>query len=177
VRADEARASARALAAVGLDSWIEGSSSDEGAGGSRRREEAWEGWLAKLAAYKVVHGHCNVPVRWAEDLRLGGWVREQRKGKMLLDRGEPSSKGMTAARVAKLEAAGFEWRRMKVTVAAEPEEIEVVEETYEGATYLVCPRTKRIYENGDAGADRGGRARPRPVEGRGEGGGGEESPR
>jgi hypothetical protein len=148
-------------------------------------EVIWDAQLAKLVAYKAEHGDYNVPRRWPKDPGLGNWVSHQRKTKKKLDRGEPS-KGMTAARAAKLDACGFTWSSSRsdgqaltpgrmtepVAPAAEPEEIEVVEETYEGVTYLVCPRTKRIYENGDAGADRGGRARPRPVEGRGGGGGG-----
>jgi hypothetical protein len=57
-----------------------------------------------------------VPKRWAEDPRLGSWVSRQRTGKKKLDRGEPSnggaggaSLGMTAERVARLMALGFEW--------------------------------------------------------------------
>ena len=61
---------------------------------------AWEAHLARLAAYKAAHGDCNVPVCWAEDPQLGSWVNRQRYA--------PS--GMTAARVAKLDALGFENR-------------------------------------------------------------------
>ena len=68
----------------------------------------WVGWLAKLKAYKSTHGDCNVPLHWAEDPGLGQWVADQRQGKKALDRGEPS-RGMTAARAAKLEALGFAW--------------------------------------------------------------------
>jgi hypothetical protein len=71
-------------------------------------EVVWEVQLARLAAYKVVHGDCNVPTRWAEDPRLGGWVNHQRALKQKLDRGEPS-KGMTAERAARLTALGFAW--------------------------------------------------------------------
>jgi hypothetical protein len=73
-----------------------------------RDDAGWEAQLAKLKAYKQKHGECNVPNRWAEDPRLGGWVGTQRKFKKALDRGEPST-GMTAARVAKLDALGFAW--------------------------------------------------------------------
>jgi hypothetical protein len=64
--------------------------------------------FARLAAYKAAHGDCNVPKGWAEDPQLGTWVNKQRACKKKLDRGEPS-KGMTAARAAKLEALGFAW--------------------------------------------------------------------
>jgi hypothetical protein len=70
--------------------------------------DAWEAQLAKITAYKSARGDCNVPKRWAEDPRLGNWVSMQRKRKKELDRGDPSH-GMTAARVAKLEALGFAW--------------------------------------------------------------------
>ena len=60
---------------------------------------SWETQLARLAAYKAVHGDCSVPQRWAEDLQLGNWVCQQRRVKQKLDRGEPG-KGMTAARAA-----------------------------------------------------------------------------
>jgi hypothetical protein len=47
-----------------------------------------------------------VPRGWTEDTPLGRWVANQWWGKKALDRGEPGH-GMTAARVAKLEALGF----------------------------------------------------------------------
>ena len=82
-----------------------------GARASGMRDDAgWEAWLAKLKAYKLKHGDCNVPRGWAEDPRLGRWVDTQRRYKKALDRGEPSD-GMMAARVAKLEALGFAWVR------------------------------------------------------------------
>ena len=74
----------------------------------------WEAQLAKLAAYKRKHGDCSVPNCWAEDPKLGGWVKSQRANKRKLDRGQPS-KGMTAERVAKLEALGFRWAKAKET--------------------------------------------------------------
>ena len=71
-------------------------------------DAAWEEKLVRLEAYKAVHGDCNVPLRWAEDPRLGKWVDHQRGRKRKLDRGEPS-KGMTAERAARLTALGFVW--------------------------------------------------------------------
>ena len=73
-----------------------------------RNDAGWEAKLAKLKAYKRRHGDCSVPQGWADDPPLGGWVTNQRKYKKVLDRGEPSQ-GMTADRVAKLEALGFAW--------------------------------------------------------------------
>jgi hypothetical protein len=123
----------------------------------RPREVAWEGWLAKLAAYKAAHGDCNVPKgstgakrERAEEREtglgaLGNWVINQRKGKRKLDCGEPSQ-GMTAARAARLTALGFAWdrggivrgtgRRLKAAAAAAgPAAIEVVT-NYFMATFL-----------------------------------------
>jgi hypothetical protein len=73
-----------------------------------RDDTGWGLWLAKLKVYKRKHGDCNVPRGWAEDPRLGQWVKEQRATKKELDRGD-SSKGMTAERAAKLEALGLVW--------------------------------------------------------------------
>jgi cobalamin biosynthesis protein CobT len=75
---------------------------------SAANDAGWDAQLAKLRAYKAMHGDCNVPRSWAEDLTLGEWVKGQRYRKKKLDRGEPG-KGMTAARAAKLEALGFVW--------------------------------------------------------------------
>jgi hypothetical protein len=51
----------------------------------------WETQLARLAAYKVVHGDCNVTVRWADDPQLATWVNDQRQRKRKLNRGEPTT--------------------------------------------------------------------------------------
>jgi hypothetical protein len=75
-------------------------------------EAEWEAQLARLAAYKAVHGACNVPRGWAEDSRLSNWVKMQRKRKRKLDHGEPSV-GMTAERAARLTALGFTWEGTK----------------------------------------------------------------
>jgi hypothetical protein len=79
-------------------------------------EAAWEAQLARLAAYKAEHGDCSVPQRWAEDPTLGQWVRNQRAHKRKLDHGEPSE-GMTAARVARLEALGFAWELSSAAIS------------------------------------------------------------
>ena len=76
--------------------------------GSKTDDAGWQAQLAKLKQYKRRHGDCNVPKGWAEDPPLGSWVNKQRKGKLKLDRGEPSL-GMTAARAAQLDKLGFNW--------------------------------------------------------------------
>jgi hypothetical protein len=76
--------------------------------GGEPKEAAWEAQLARLAAYKVARGDCNVPTRWPMDPALGNWVKNQRTYKRWLDCGEPS-KGMTAERAARLTALGLVW--------------------------------------------------------------------
>jgi hypothetical protein len=73
-----------------------------------QHDAKWEAQLARLAAYKAVHGDCSVLHSWAKDPGLGSWVMTQRHYKRKLDRGEPSH-GMTAERVARLVALGFVW--------------------------------------------------------------------
>jgi hypothetical protein len=58
-----------------------------------------------------VHGDCNVPKSYAEDMPLGRWVSTQRVCKKKLDRGVPAE-GMTLERAARLTALGFVWRRV-----------------------------------------------------------------
>jgi hypothetical protein len=72
------------------------------------QEKKWAAQLAQLAAYKAAHGDCNVPARWADDPRLGTWVRDQRHRQRKRAHGEPGS-GRTAERAARLAALGFVW--------------------------------------------------------------------
>ena len=64
-----------------------------------------------LVAYKEEFGHCNVPSRYAENVKLGTWVNTQRS---FYNRGK-----LSADRINKLEAIGFEWTRRKTTKSAE----------------------------------------------------------
>jgi hypothetical protein len=75
-------------------------------GCSRPNDVAWEAKLAQLAAYKVVHGNCDVPQDWADDVAFGRWVSNQRMFKKKLQMGQPST-GMTAERAAKLTLLGL----------------------------------------------------------------------
>ena len=69
----------------------------------------WEAMRARLAAFKAEHGHCRVHVKYPADPKLGGWVAHQRRSRKKLDAGLPNPY-ITAERVAKLQALGFEWR-------------------------------------------------------------------
>ena len=80
---------------------------DWSAPNSRGTNEAgWVAMVVKLADFKAEHGHCRVPQK--ADLKLGGWVEKQRAAKKRLDAGD-SGPWITAERVAKLEAIGFDW--------------------------------------------------------------------
>jgi hypothetical protein len=74
---------------------------------SDSRGASWEAQLARLVAYKVVQGDCDVPMRIHS--ALGSWVNSQHYLKRKLDRGEPSE-GMTAERAARLTALGLVWK-------------------------------------------------------------------
>lgn len=65
-------------------------------------DACWQESLKKLAVFKRIHGHCDVPTTWARDPWMARWVQLQRQRKaagQLLD----------AQRQA-LDALGFTWR-------------------------------------------------------------------
>lgn len=75
--------------------------------GHKSKDKQWEGNFQQLVEYKSMHGHTCVP---SSVPKLGKWVMNQRARKRLLDKlGEGRCKGLTWARVAKLDAIGFEW--------------------------------------------------------------------
>ena len=71
-------------------------------------EAGWEAMRARLVAFKTEHGHCRVPSKLPADPKLGGWVHTQRVYKKKLDASD-SNPRITAERVAKLDALGFDW--------------------------------------------------------------------
>ena len=67
----------------------------------RSRQQLWDERFAQLLAYRERFGHCHVPAKWREDVPFGHWVHVQR---------EFRKKGLLSAeRIARLEAAGFQW--------------------------------------------------------------------
>ena len=39
---------------------------------------AWEDHLSELTDYRKIQGHCNVPYRLSENIKLATWVANQR---------------------------------------------------------------------------------------------------
>jgi hypothetical protein len=68
---------------------------------------AWDDCLGELADYRKINGHCNVPQRYSENLKLATWVKTQRKQYKLHLEGEKSH--ITLSRIQALETLGFEW--------------------------------------------------------------------
>ena len=69
-----------------------------------RLESSWDVNFGKLVKFKEEHGHCRVPAKYKPDIQLGHWIGVQRHG---------YSKGkLSADRIARLEAEGFEWDQL-----------------------------------------------------------------
>jgi hypothetical protein len=64
------------------------------------RRRTWDEIYEALTAYKKQHGDCEVPQRYNEDPRLGGWVGNQRKEREKLSSGQRK----------RLDDLGFDWR-------------------------------------------------------------------
>jgi hypothetical protein len=77
------------------------------ASGHQWMASAWEDRLSELAAYRTVHGHCNVPQRYSEHSMLGNWVQAQRTQYRLHLEGKPSP--MPVCRIWELKSLDFEW--------------------------------------------------------------------
>ncbi|KAL3801964.1 hypothetical protein HJC23_010308 [Cyclotella cryptica] len=85
----------------------------------------------KLVEYRKQNGHCNVPIRYKDDRRLGKWISKLREKKRELSKSgeeyepaKPSEKltgrTLTRDRIERLDSIGFQWRvRTKPTVCWE----------------------------------------------------------
>jgi hypothetical protein len=71
----------------------------------------WPQHFSELADYRKIHGHCNVPVRTSDNLKLGTSVATQRSEYRRHVKGKPSS--MTLPRIEALESLDFEWNPKK----------------------------------------------------------------
>ena len=66
-----------------------------------RMGSAWDERFGELQAYKLEHGHCNVPRHWPVNAQLARWVGKQRASR---------AKGQLATeRMQWLKDLGFEW--------------------------------------------------------------------
>jgi hypothetical protein len=69
---------------------------------------AWEDRLSELADYRKIHGNCNVPRNYSENIKLGHWVAYQRYQYKLHLEGKRLC--MQLSRIQALESLGFEWK-------------------------------------------------------------------
>ena len=67
----------------------------------------WNILYERLAAFKRMHGHCQVPKGFKQDKELANWVRNQRLEYTNKLRGKKNR--MTEDRQVRLEALGFKW--------------------------------------------------------------------
>ena len=65
------------------------------------------GRLSELADYCKIHGHCNVPHAYSENIHLGKWVGHQRYDYKWHQEGKKSP--ITLLRIQALQSLGFEW--------------------------------------------------------------------
>jgi len=75
--------------------------------GRKELSDLWDLRFEELKAFKLEHGHCNVPRTWLANPQLGTWLNTQRKQYRLSKQGMSSK--MIPARIHKLEQLGFQW--------------------------------------------------------------------
>jgi hypothetical protein len=72
---------------------------------------AWDDRLSELADYRKIHGHCNVPYNYSENVKLAKWIIYQRQQYRL--HVEEKRSHMTLTRIQELESLAFEWKRSR----------------------------------------------------------------
>eukprot|EP00980_Cylindrotheca_fusiformis_P030502 scaffold24920_cov117-Cylindrotheca_fusiformis.AAC.2 len=72
------------------------------------QEDFWNTRFEELKAYKLTHGHCNVPCKYSANQKLATWVKCQRRQYKLRTLGKSSS--MAEERICLLEKLGFSWK-------------------------------------------------------------------
>jgi hypothetical protein len=92
------------------------------------QEAAWHRQVESLMAFRVEHGHSNVPVNEAKYPKLGLWVKEQRRHYTLWKQGRPSH--MTEDRVKELTLLGFCWDTHENTWLQRLEELAAYKRQY-----------------------------------------------
>jgi hypothetical protein len=68
----------------------------------------WKNRMSELADYRKIHGHCNIPHNYSENMKLGQWVSTQRTNYWLHVKGKTSQ--MTLPRIQALESLSFRWK-------------------------------------------------------------------
>jgi hypothetical protein len=65
----------------------------------------WQQSFENLQVYQQIYGDCNVPQKYKENRKLGGWVNKQRKKKK-----NPAKYGkLTEEQIESLNNLGFKW--------------------------------------------------------------------
>jgi Helicase associated domain len=76
--------------------------------GHQSNDQQWEANFQQLVVFKSQYGHTRVPQSY--DKNLHKWVLNQRcRRRLLEEKGEGKAKGMTHARIEKLDAISFSW--------------------------------------------------------------------
>lgn len=84
----------------------------------------WNTLYERLAAFKRVHAHCQVPKGFKQDKELANWVRNQRLEYTNKLRGKKNR--MTEDRQVRLEALGFKWSAGSLSLGVLPGEVVVM---------------------------------------------------
>ena len=81
----------------------------------------WNALYERLAAFKRMHAHCQVPKGFKQDKELANWVRNQRLEYTNKLRGKKNR--MTEDRQVRLEALGFKWSVAVLGLGTEEEHL------------------------------------------------------
>jgi len=74
------------------------------------QESVWEEMFSALVDFKKTHGHCDVPLNWPENPKLGHWVYIQRQ--------HWKKKKLTDDRIQRLDEIGFIWDKWQEMFSA-----------------------------------------------------------
>ena len=72
-------------------------------------DEAFEKHCRDLMAFKEDFGHCNVPVRCANNPSLGSWCSHIRTAYKKFQKGRKTYAKLSQGRIERLEEIGFQW--------------------------------------------------------------------
>jgi len=70
----------------------------------------WEDRLAEVVAFKAKNGHCEIPLKYRENPKLGRFVNAMRS--------QRNSGRLSPERIEKLDAIGFVWGASRMTEVA-----------------------------------------------------------